>query len=129
MSYSIDTSQLDALAKDLGGAERRVSTRVTRELKGRIGMKLKREMRQDASGHRQLRHLPNAVSYELIDPWMVECGLSPKKGTQGRLAHIIAYGSINNGPVYDKDAALWRSLPFALRVLGDAAEYSVLGDD
>lgn len=125
----IDADELRTLAVDISGAPARIQQKAPTVLRTRVGPRLNREMRQDASGHRYLPRLPNSVSDEMIDTWTVEAGLSPIPGTQGRLAHIIVYGSVNNAPVYDHEAALRRTLPHAERWLADAAEESVLGND
>jgi hypothetical protein len=86
-----------------------------------------KEMRRDARGHRYLPRLPRSVSHEFLDYWTQEIGLSPIPGTQGRLAHIIVYGSVNNPPVYDHTAALRRETPAILEMFADEAEEDTLG--
>jgi hypothetical protein len=86
-----------------------------------------REMRTDARGHRYLPKLPKAVSYDMLTALEAEIGLGPKKGTQGSLAHIIAYGSVNNAPVYDHTAGIRRATPAIERDYAEAGEASVFG--
>jgi hypothetical protein len=83
-------------------------------------------MKRDARGHRYLPRLPRSVSHEFLDYWTQEIGLSPIPGTQGRLAHIIVYGSVNNAPVYDHTAGLRRPNPDPRDVRG-TAEDATLG--
>lgn len=123
----IDDHELRELAIDISMAPGRMQRAGPRVLKTKVGPRLNKEMKLDASGHRHLPHLSKAVSWEMRGDWMVEAGLSP--GGQGSLAHIIVYGSVNNGPVYDHTAALRRTEPYARDWLADAAEDAVLGDD
>lgn len=125
----IDSADLRKLEIDLAGAPIRSQLRLKKNIK-RGGALVADGMREDAAGHRYLRHLPTAVSWETKEGgYAAEIGLGPKKGTQGALAHIIAYGSVNNAPVYDHTSALRRSTPFLERLFADGAEESVLGDD
>lgn len=128
--FHMDDSELRNLEIDLSLAPRRVQLAAPRVLRTVVGPRLEKEMKRDARGHRFLPRLARAVSWEMLDEWQVEAGISPRpSGRQGRLAHIIVYGSVNNGPVYDHTAALRRTEPAAVRALADAAEESVLGDD
>ena len=64
----------------------------------------------------------------MLSPLMVEVGLGPD-GNQGSLAHIIVYGSVNNGPVYDHMSGPRRAMPRIVRAMGAMAEDAVLGGD
>lgn len=133
---SVDNSELERLEVDLSLAPARVQRAVPRVLKTRVGPKLEREMRDDARGHlgnwfgipgtEYSTPLDRHVSHEMLGPFSVEAGIEYVGA--GKLAHIIAYGSVNNGPAYDSTAALRRTTPFAVEWLADAAEESVLGD-
>lgn len=127
-SIHIDDSELRNLYVDLRGAPLRVQNN-TRETLVRSARAVNDEMREDARGHRYLKHLPRAVSYQLIDRYTAEIGLGPQRGTQGSLAHIIVYGSVNNAPVYDHTAGLRRAEPRILEWFADEAEDSVLGGE
>ncbi len=63
----------------------------------------------------------------MVGPFEVEAGIENKGA--GKLGHIIAYGSVNNGPAYDPMAGPRRALPHIERMLADTAEESVLGDE
>ena len=119
-----DTTQLDALEADLSRAPARIQFGAEKTLR-RSGKLINQAMRQDASGHRFLPHLPNAVSDEMIGRYEVEIGLGPPG--QGSLAHIIAYGSVNNAPVYDYTAGLRRSEPVVEEMFAGMTEDAVLG--
>jgi hypothetical protein len=122
----IDDAQLRTLEVDLAGAPGRMQQNAPNVLRTKVGPRLQTEMKRDARNHRYLPHLPSAVTWEMRGEWTVEAGLGPD-GNQGSLAHIIAYGSVNNAPVYDHTAALRRVTPFALKWLADVAEDAVLG--
>jgi len=123
-----DNGELRNLEIDLRGARLRIQRAAPKTLR-KAGEIIDAGMRVDASGHRYLPKLAAAVSHEMRGEWEVEIGLSPKAGTQGSLAHIIVYGSVNNLPVYDHTAALRRSTPEILEMFADAAEESVLGGE
>jgi hypothetical protein len=91
------------------------------------GFEIDDSERRDARGHRYLPRLPRSVSHEFLDYWTQEIGLSPIPGTQGRLAHIIVYGSINNTPVYDHTAGLRRATPRILERFAGQLEDDTLG--
>lgn len=122
----IDDSELRNLEIDLKEAP----------IRGRLGAHdaladggdmVDKEMRRDARGHRYLPRLPRSVSHEFLDYWTQEIGLSPIPGTQGRLAHIIVYGSVNNPPVYDHTAGLRRAEPRILERFAGQLEDDTLG--
>lgn len=125
MRTRIDGDQLNELEADLRGAPARIQVD-TREGVKRAAKRIAKEMRVDASGHRYLADLPRAVSYTAFFN-EAEIGLGPRRGTQGSLAHIIAYGSVNNAPVYDYTAGLRRAEPKILEDFADDAESDVLG--
>lgn len=122
----MDDRELRKLEVDLSESKLRVQFGATKTLR-RSASRVDLAMREDASGHRYLPNLPNAVSHELLDSLTAEIGLAPD-GDQGSLAHIIAYGSVNNAPVYDHTAGLRRWTPWILNQFGEMAEKSVLGE-
>jgi hypothetical protein len=124
--FEIDDSELRTLQIDLSEGPARMQLGGHKVL-GRAGDLVNRGMKRDARGHRYLPRLPRSVSNEFLDYWTQEIGLSPIPGTQGRLAHIIVYGSINNPPVYDHTAALRRETPAILDMFAGEAEDDTLG--
>jgi hypothetical protein len=135
VSWHIDDGELAALEIDLAGAPGRIQRRAPAVLRGKVGPRLDREMKIDATGHignwfgkpgTSFVTPTPPISHEMIDEWTVEAGVEPR-GT-GKFWHIIVFGSANNAPVYDHVAALRRTAPYAIRALGEAAEESVLGD-
>lgn len=124
----LDDSELRNLEIDISKAPLRLQFN-TRAAMGKAARVVRGQMRLDAAGHRHLSHLPTAVTESVYGNWEAEIGLAPQKGTQGALAHIIVYGSVNNAPVYDHTAGLRRAEPRILEIFADAAEESVLGKD
>jgi hypothetical protein len=120
-----DAGELRNLEVDLREAPGRAQ-RGARVVLANGGRRIDRGMKADARGHRYLPHLPDAVSHEFIAPLEVEIGLGPD-GSQGSLAHIIAYGSVNNAPVYDHTAALRRATPRIEKDFADMLEKATLG--
>lgn len=125
--WHIDDDELRTLELDLRRAPLRIQFGMTEALATRAAPIVEREMRRDASGHRYLRHLPRSVSSDMISPSTLEVGLGPKRGTQGSIAHIIVYGSVNNAPVYDHMAGPRRAMPRVEKAMADQAEDDVLG--
>lgn len=123
----IEADELRELELDLRGAPVRMQRAATRILATRGGPMLARAMETDAKGHRYLPKLPDAVTHEMLDPLTVEAGLEPAgKRNQGSIAHIIVYGSVNNGPVYDHMTGPRRVLPRIRRMFEDEIEDTTL---
>jgi hypothetical protein len=120
-----DDHELRNLEIDLSEAPGRAQRGASATL-AKGGRKINKGMRVDASGHRYLPHLADAVSNEFVDPLTQEIGLGPNHN-QGSLAHIIAYGSVNNAPVYDHTAALRRETPGIEKDFADMLEEATLG--
>lgn len=129
MTVEISSPDLRTLEVDLSGAPFRSQWNLKENIK-RGARLVSNGMRADAAGHRYLKHLPTAVSWETKEAgYAAEIGLGPKKGTQGSLAHIIVYGSVNNFPVYDHTSALRRNTSAIERIFAEGAEDAVLGGD
>lgn len=122
----LEHREVDNLYYDLRGAPARIQWEVRGHMPEYARM-VEVEMKRDARGHRHLSHLPAAVTWEMIDAFEAEIGLGPPG--QGSLAHIIVYGSVNNGPVYDAQAGPRRALPRIAEKVADLAEKSVLGGE
>lgn len=132
-----DSPELINLEVDLKGAPLRIQTRARARLAGPVGATIAREMRVDAKGHQgnwfgkpgteYNTPLERHVSHEMVGMFEVEAGIENKGA--GKLGHIIAYGSVNNGPAYDPMAGPRRALPRVERSLADMAEDAILGDE
>lgn len=125
-SIKFDTSQVTRLALDLSKAPGRIQRSAPKVLEVAAN-KIKRGMKDDASGHGHLPALDRHVSYTKESALSYEIGFD--KVGQGNLANIAAFGSVNNAPVMDHAAALRRETPVMLSKLGQAAEDSVLAGD
>lgn len=119
-----DKREMDRVAVDLTRAPGRVQRNSSTVMR-RFASRVARGMRADASGHRYLDQLPSTVSHGQTGPLRHEVGFD-KRG-QGKLAHIIVFGSVNNAPVFDNAASVRRELPRATDSLADAGEDSILG--
>lgn len=128
VSIHIDDHELGQLEIDLTEAPGRMQ-RASRKTIKRAAEIVDRAMKRDARGHRYLPHFPRAITHEVIGSYDAEIGFEPIKGTQGKLAHIILHGSINNAPVYDYTSALRRSTPEILEMYAEAAEGATLGSE
>jgi hypothetical protein len=129
-----DTSELRNLLIDISGAKLRVQLGVTKVLDTSRRI-VEREMKLDARGHegnwfgkpntQYAMHLSRHVSSELLTDRSAEIGIEAKGS--GKLAHLLAYGSVNNAPVYDHTAGLRRAEPRIVRLVAGEGEESVLG--
>lgn len=128
MSFSIDSSEVDRLAVDMRGADRRV-VEGARPVMKRAAMNVKRRMMKDFRGHRYAGAVPFSLEFEQRDRHGLayEIGELDSAGRQWGLAAILAYGTSNNAPVVDHTAALRNESGLIQKKLGDVAEDSVLG--
>lgn len=132
----LDDQELRQLVIDLRKAPGRVQAGATKTLKKGARL-VNREMKKDAAGHEGnyfgrpgtefVTPLPQHVSDEMIAPLVAEIGIEAKGA--GKLAHILAYGSANNTPVYDHTAGLRRATPAIVDLFAETSEESVLGKD
>lgn len=121
-----DVSELRELAVDFSRAPGRIQRNAPRALR-RGAETIKTAMRHDATGHRYLRKFANRVDFDKVDSLGFAYEIGFNKVGQGKLAHIIVFGSINNAPVYDFDAATRRSIPKLIEDMASAGEDSVFG--
>ena len=116
-----DTSELDALARELATAHLKVIPSVM-PVAHRAGVNIKATMKKDASGHRRLGGLPRYVEYDIertASSVSVEVGF--RKEGQGNLANIAAFGSVNNAPVMDIGRGLTEEVPNFMRWVAKVA--------
>ena len=118
-----DTRELDALADDFTTAAARVVPALV-PVAHRAGANMKRQMKRDASGHRNLPALPRYVQYDVdVHPTSVSVEVGFRKEGQGNLANIAAFGTSNNAPIMDITAPLVAELPkFMAQAAKAAAE-------
>jgi len=128
----LDATEVLALAEDLDGAKGRFEKSAVKIMR-RGAVKVKAGMRKDFSGHRYAPRVGLSVNYDFWHTPGRRVGfeVGPDKsipGLQGALGNILAFGTINNLPVVDKDAAMRHELPVLTQYLGRAAEQAVLGN-
>ena len=131
-----EDEELRILGVDLSQAPLRLQFNATKRMR-EAGRVIEREMKVDAAGHiGNYFGIPGTeypiplalhVSSELLRWDEVEAGIE-RKGA-GKLAHIIAYGSVNNAPAYDPGAGPRRAMPEVMDVLAKLAEESVIGEE
>ena len=116
MDVSIDTSEVDRLAVDLGKAGYRATLAATKVIAKGAG-KVSENMRQDFTGHSHAPLIPRAVNYD-VRGLSFEVGVD-KSGPQGGLGNLLAFGSSNNAAVVDHTASLRKELPAIEKYLAD----------
>jgi beta-glucosidase-like glycosyl hydrolase len=131
-----EDSELKTLAVDLTSAPLRMQFAAPKRLREAARV-VEREMRVDAEGHignyfgkpgtEYPIPLAQHVSSELLSDYEAEIGIEARGA--GKLAHIIAYGSVNNAPAYDPGAGPRRAMPRVLEIFADLAEKAVLGEE
>ena len=110
-----DTSELDALARELATAHLKILPAIT-PVAHRAGVNIKATMKKDASGHSHLPGLPRYVEYDIErTPTSVTVDVGFRKEGQGNLANIAAFGSVNNAPVMDITRGLTEEVPNFMR--------------
>ena len=110
-----DTSELDALARELAAAPAKVIPAIV-PVAHRAGGNIKRRMRKDASGHRRLGTLPKYVEYDIeTTRSSVTVDVGFRKEGQGNLANIAAFGTADTAPVMDITAGLRDEVPNFMR--------------
>jgi len=119
MDFSIDASQVDRLAVELGRAGRKATLGATAVI-GKAAQNIKTGMQADFSGHGHAPNIPRAINYDLRG-LSAEIGVD-KRGPQGGLGNILAFGTSKNAAVVDHTAALRRELPNVAKFLGDVGE-------
>lgn len=119
----IDGHEVRELVADLSGAPLRVQLNSRKALKS-AARDVEREMKVDARGHRYLSKFARQIGSDVLGD---EAIIGFAYRGQGKLAHIIVDGSVNNAPVYDLMTGPRRALPKVLRTFADAAEDSVFG--
>ena len=116
MDVSIDASQVDKLAADLGKAGRKATLQATAVI-AKGALNIKNGMKADFTGHRYAPRIPAAINYDLRG-LSAEIGVD-KRGPQGGLGNILAFGTSKNAAVVDHTAALRREVPNIEKFLGE----------
>lgn len=124
---AIDTSEVQALAVDLGKASGAVMKEADQVLeRGALGVK--QAMVEDAEARHSgfARHFPRSISYD--QDGLLSYVIGPDKGrTQGALGNLLYFGSSNNGPTLDIEAGLIAEEPELVSEMGKMLERVVGG--
>ena len=121
----VDTSELRALAADLGRAPDKVQQGI-RPVIAKGALNIKTEMQMDLASSTHFRGITFSVSYDTkVDSGGVEAEIGPDKGRAGgALANIAYFGtSRGGGTVPDPQVALTAEAPRFEKALSD-----LLGD-
>ena len=109
--------------EDYDDAQSHVDTEL-RAVVNRGAFNIRRDWRRRWSGYAHLRHLPNAVTYDVGGTggtYTAEIG-PDKSRRQGPLGNIIEFGSVNNAPIRGGLPAALAEEPRFERAVADAAE-------
>lgn len=92
-----------------------------RQVVSKGSLHIKQDWARRWSGHPTIRQLPAAIGYDLTtDPTGTSSRIGVDKSTpQGPLAHLIEFGSVNNGPIPGGQPALDAEEPRFVRALED----------
>lgn len=122
MDVKIDASEVSALAVDLGKAGRKVTLGAAQVVL-KAAMNVEAGMKKDFSGHSHAPHIPRAINHT-VRGLSAEVGVD-KRGPQGGLGNILAFGTSKNAAVVDHTASLRRELPAIEKYLGDLGASSL----
>ena len=114
-SFSLDTSQLDRLAVDLGKAGPKAVPAVAAAL-AETAIAVRDDLRKAASGHARFPAFPQAITHDVRG---LSAEIGPDKNRrQGALGNILYFGTAKTGPVLEHPSrALQRQAdPFATAV-------------
>jgi len=112
----MDASQVDKLAIDLGKAGRRATLGAIAVIE-HGALNIKNGMKADFTGHGHAPAIPRAVNYD-VRGLSAEIGVD-KRGPQGGLGNILAFGTSKNAAVLDHTRALRDETPNIEKFLAD----------
>jgi hypothetical protein len=115
----VNSTDLARLAVDMGKIPVRTVTAAASVIRS-TAAEVEAGMRKDFSGHRHARQIPRAVN-STVRGLSAEVGVD-KRGPQGPLGNILAFGTSKNAPVVNHRAALDRAMPGFVAALGAAAD-------
>lgn len=117
----IDASEVRQFAVDLGDAAASIARRV-RPVVSKGALKIRNQMREEASGSRHFRIAPT-ISYDLNETADgVEAEIGPNRYWRAaRLANIAYFGGVHGGggTIPDPEGALNAEIPYFEKALGD----------
>lgn len=110
---SVDSSQLDALARDFGRIPDAMVPKV-RGVVAKAAVNTKRIMRRDARGSRHFEKIAHTIGYDLkVSGDVIEAEIGPTPGGAGSLAGIAYFGTSKpgGGTVRDPTDAMLEEAP------------------
>jgi hypothetical protein len=122
----VDVSQVEALARDLERAPRRLKRETRRTMK-KSALEVKKGMQRDFRGHSYAPSVWRSLEFQPRGEFGYEIGELDSSGPHWGIAAILAFGTSNNAPVDDHTAALRRETPKMVDYLGQGAEDAVFG--
>lgn len=125
MKFSVDTSELDALAHDLGEVPGKVAKQAQAVVsRGALNVKNDWQERAKRSAGTHGRHYPYSIGYDLhygLSGTSAEVGPDSSK-KQGSMGRGFEFGSINQPPHMDFLAAAQAEAPRFEKALADLLE-------
>lgn len=109
--FTIDTAEVDQLAADLGQIPANAGVLVSKAVEV-TARNIRDHWREGASGMRHAPAYPSSITYDMssftgFGVTVLQAEIGPDKDrTQGALGNLIEYGSINNPPQGQGQAAL-----------------------
>lgn len=119
---TFDTSEVAALAVDLGKAGRKATLAATQVIL-KAALNIEKGMRSDFSGSAHAPLAPLAIDHT-VRGLSAEVGFN-KQRPQGALGNILAYGTSKNAAIADVTASLRREIPAVEKYLGDIGASSL----
>jgi len=116
MDVSIDAHEVDRLAVSLGKAGRKATLEATAVI-AKGALNIKNDMVKDFTGHRNAPAIPRAINYDLRG-LSAEIGVD-KRGPQGGLGNILAFGTSRYPARLDHTRGLQREVPNVVKFLGE----------
>ena len=119
----IDTSEVRALAADLGKASREVF-KEAEKVTEKAAHNIKTTMADDAKSSGTYRHFAGSISYDrAMSVGQIGYEIGPDKDrTQGALGNILYFGTSKNAPVLDVEVGLRKEAPEFEKRIGEMAE-------
>ena len=125
--FSLDFSEVEALAASLGTADSRLP-RAVRAVVSKGALNVKKDAQANVSGHPSWRHLSSTINYETSgNAYFSEAKVGYDDVGQGELAGIYEFGSSRHAPHPTLLPALASEAPAFEKALGDVAA-KIIGD-
>jgi len=119
----LDTSELDALQRDILKAANTIDNRAAKVVK-KGAVNIKRDWRANAAarGSRHARAYPFSISFDMKAKTEAEVGPEASASSQGFLGYVLEYGGVHSPPHNDGKRAADKELPAFEREMGKLGE-------